>query len=130
MKILIVEDEAMVALSLKFLLETHGQQVVGTADDVSTAVAAADANRPQLAFVDIQLAHGASGLDVAAELKSRGIICVFLTGNPPDIPLPELALGCLPKPYSDDALIAAVCVAEAVTQGKKLPTPPPGLELY
>lgn len=130
MKILIVEDETFVALSLKFLLELDGHEVVATADDVRSAVAAADACVPELAFVDIQLAHGASGLEVAAELRKRGVICIFLTGNPPDHPMPDLALGCLPKPYSDDALAAAVKVAEAIRAGEEVPKPPPGLQLY
>lgn len=120
----------MVALSLKFLLESHGHDVVGTADNISTAIAIANANRPELAFVDVQLAHGASGLDVAAELTNRGITCILLTGNSPETPLPNLAIGCLTKPCCDDALMAAIHMAAIVSDGRELPTPPPGLELY
>lgn len=130
MKILIVEDEAMVALSLKFLLASHGHEIVGVADDMSTAIAHANANRPELAFVDIQLAHNASGLDVASELTSRGIMCVFLTGNSPETALSDLAIGCLTKPCSDDALMAAIHIAAILSDGSELPPPPPGLELY
>ena len=130
MKILIVEDEAMVAMSLQFLLQVEGHHVVGTADDVASAVAAAEADRPDLAFVDIQLAQGASGFTVAEELRKLNIVCIFLTGNPPPRPMPELALGCLAKPYSDPALTAAIGVAQAVIEGAKPPPPPPGLELY
>ncbi|CAN5715559.1 hypothetical protein BH09VER1_BH09VER1_56280 [soil metagenome] len=129
MKILIVEDEAMVALSLKLLLQMHGHEIIGMSDDVASSIAAADANLPDLAFVDIQLARGASGLDVAAELRKRGIICIFLTGNPPR-PRPDLALGCIPKPYTDEALAGAVAAAKAVIDGEAAPIAPLGLELY
>ena len=130
MKILIVEDEYLVATSLKFLLETMGCNVVGVADDVVSAVNEAERTHPQLAFVDIQLAQGDSGLDAAAELQKRGVICIFLTGNPPGGPRPDLALGCLPKPFSDAALAAAIKIAEAVIEGSPLPKAPRDLELY
>lgn len=130
MKILIVEDEYLVAASLKFVLETMGYEVVGIADDVASAVDEADRTRPQLAFVDIQLTRGDSGLDAATELQKHGVICIFLTGNPPDGRRPDLALGCLPKPFSDAGLAGAIKIAEAVIEGSPLPKAPPELELY
>ena len=130
MKILIVEDDYLVATSLKFVLETMGYNVVGVADNIASAVSEAVRTHPQLAFVDIQLAQGDSGLDAAAELRKRGVICIFLTGNPPEGPRPDLALGCLPKPFSDAALAAAIKIAEAVIEGSPLPKAPRDLELY
>lgn len=130
MKILIVEDEFYVAMSLKLLLEVMGHEVVGVADDVTTAVDNLEPTLPQLAFIDIQLAHGASGLEAAAELRKRGVICIFLTGNPPERQRPDLALGCLSKPYTDKTLAGAISVAEAIIQGTPLPAAPPDLELY
>lgn len=130
MRILIVEDEFFVAKSLEFLIENMGHDVVGVADDVISALNKAKRTAPQLAFVDIQLANGASGLDAAAELQKIGVVCIFLTGNPPRGPRPDLALGCLPKPYSDKSLAGAIGIAEAVIAGLPLPTAPPDLELY
>lgn len=130
MKILLVEDEYFVASSLKFLLETMGYEVVGLADDIASAINEAERTHPQLAFVDIQLSQGDSGLDAAAELQKRGVICIFLTGNPPSGPRPDLALGCLPKPFSDLGLAGAIKIAEAFIEGLPLPKPPLGLELY
>jgi CheY-like chemotaxis protein len=130
MMILIVEDEYIVAKSLKFLLETMGHDVVGIADDIVSTVKVLEQTHPQLAFVDIQLANGSSGLDAAAVLQKSGVLCIFLTGNPPGGPRPDLALGCLPKPFSDTGLIGAIKIAEAVINGLPLPATPPDLELY
>ena len=130
MKILIIEDEYLVARSLTLLLQTMGYEVAGVADDVASAIKEAERTQPQLAFVDIQLAQVDSGLDAAAELQKRGVICIFLTGNPPAGPRPDIALGCLPKPFSDVALAGAIKIAEAFIEGAPLPQPPFGLELY
>lgn len=130
MRILIVEDEFMVAMTLKALLKRQGHDVVGIADDVVSAVNEAEHTHPQLAFVDIHLAKGTSGLDAAAELTKSGAICIFLTGNPPNGPRPDIALGCLPKPFSDKSLAGTVKFAEAVVEGSPLPAPPIGLQLY
>ena len=131
MKILIVEDEAFVAMSLKFLLEVEQHEIVGIAEDLETATAIADEARPDLALVDLQLARGASGLDVAIELRKRDIPIVFATGNVPKEPRPDLAIGCISKPYSDDTLFVALRAAEAIVSGKSFQTAPQrGFDLY
>lgn len=130
MKILLVEDEYIVAASLKFLLATMGYEVVGVADDVASTITEAERTRPELAFVDIQLAKGDSGLDAAAELQKRGVICIFLTCNSPSGPRPDLAIGCLPKPFSDVGLEGAIKIAEAYIKKLPLPNSPPDFELY
>lgn len=130
MKILIVEDEFMVAMTLKVLLKRQGHDVVGIADNLASALVEAERTSPQIAFVDIHLAKGDSGLDVAAELHKNQVICILLTGNPPDGPRPDLALGCLPKPFSDKSLEGTIKIAEAVIEGRPLPAPPRDLRLY
>lgn len=116
--ILIVEDEHLVALSLQMLIEMSGRaRVCGLADDVPSALAAIATERPDFALIDIQLARGASGYDVAAELRRLAIPAMFMTGNPPDMPRPDLTLGCLSKPFSDEALFAAVEIGCAHARG-------------
>jgi len=132
-KVLVVEDEPILAMSLEILLDTHGSyEVVGVADDLGTAVALADERPPDVALVDIQLARGSSGYDVAAELRSRGVAALFMTGNVPPEPRPDLTLGCLSKPFGDDALFRALEVARALASGDPPPARglPPELEIY
>ena len=58
LKILIVEDDAQLATTLKYLVEDNPRyQVVATADDLDSAVAAAEMYAPHLALVDLQLAR-------------------------------------------------------------------------
>jgi CheY-like chemotaxis protein len=128
---LIVEDEPLVANSLKFLLELEGHEVTATADDLQSALAAVENQHPELALVDVRLARGASGLAVAAEMRLRNINCIFVTSNALDPPRPDLALGCLSKPYSDTALFCAIAVAEAANKGLIAePAQAPDFQIY
>jgi two-component system, response regulator PdtaR len=120
MKILIVEDEPLFAASLKSLIEADPKHtVVAIADDLASALEAADALQPDLALVDIRLAGGSSGFSVAADLHAKGVACIFSTASAPPFQMPELALGCLSKPYRDEALHAALGEAEAVLEGRR-----------
>ena len=95
------------------------------------AVALSEHDPPNLALVDLRLAYGQSGLDVAAYLRLRNISCLFLTGNPPAAPRPDLAIGCLAKPFHDHSLIATLGMARGVIGGQgRTGQLPPGLQLY
>ncbi|HEY0113980.1 MAG TPA: response regulator [Allosphingosinicella sp.] len=118
MKVLIVEDEALVAMSLEFLLKLEGHETIAIAQDYDSALTAVDRAMPDVALVDIQLARGTSGFDVAAELTRRGIATIFTTGNAPGEPRPDIAVGCLPKPYSDDCVFEALRLVEALIAGR------------
>ena len=84
MKILVVEDEVLIAEGIEMTLSAIGHQVIGIARNLGEAVDLARELSPEMAFVDIKLAHGSCGLDVARELTALGITCVFATANPPD----------------------------------------------
>lgn len=118
LKILIVEDETVLAMSLELLIEVRGvHTVTGIADDLESALAEIEIDWPDLALVDIQLARGASGLEVAAALQERGIPCLFMTGNPPTHPRPDLAVGVLCKPFADGAFVTALKLMSALIEG-------------
>ncbi|MEX3314133.1 response regulator [Sulfitobacter sp. PS-8MA] len=82
MNILIVEDEFLIALDLQMQLEQLQHQVVGPAKDFATCRDLVEQHRPDLAFMDLRLAHGDSGETVAHWLLSEhNIRCVFMSAN-------------------------------------------------
>jgi DNA-binding response OmpR family regulator len=123
MKILIVEDETLIALGIEMTLTAAGYDVIGIADDLPKAVALALELKPDMAFVDIKLANDSNGVDVARELKVMGIACVFATGNPPDpANIRGLGLGYIAKPFTHHLLIhTAAFVARVLIGGNGAP---------
>jgi CheY-like chemotaxis protein len=120
LKILIVEDEPLLAEIVRQLIELNPCfEVTGVADDLSTALAAVEGRRPDLALVDLQLANATSGYSVAAKLHDLDIACLFTSSRPPGFPLPDLALGCLEKPYREEDLIQALTEAEDAIRGRQ-----------
>jgi DNA-binding NarL/FixJ family response regulator len=82
MKVLIVEDEAIIAMHLEMLVVEFGHEVFGIAASTDEAIALAIACRPDVALMDIRLRFGSGGIEAARELYSRhGLRCIFLSGN-------------------------------------------------
>lgn len=82
MKILIVEDEALIAMHLELLVTRFGHEVCAVAASMAEAIAHAAIHFPNVALMDIRLAGGSSGIDAAREIYTRhGIRCIFLSGN-------------------------------------------------
>jgi DNA-binding response OmpR family regulator len=100
------------------------------ADDLESAVAAVEIELPDLALVDIQLARGCSGLDVAAALQVRGVPVLFASGNCPTDRGRDVALGCLQKPITDRVLAAAIHAVAMTLQGATPTSIPSALRLY
>ena len=101
LRILIVEDDSQLAITLKYLVEDNPRyRVVATADDADTAIAAAEEHDPDLVLLDLHLAHGTTGFPVAVRLNDLGVPCLFVSGKAPRFPMPDLALGCLMKPFT------------------------------
>ena len=133
LKILIVEDEPLLASTLKHLVELNPfYQVTAVADDLASALAAVEERRPDLALVDLQLARGSTGFSVAVKLGEAGIHCLFTTGKPPSFPMPDLALGCLMKPYTEEDIVRTLKTAEDILRGRERlrPSRPENLTLY
>ncbi len=82
LRVLIVEDEAILALDLEGLVEDAGHTVVAIAASADQAVRAAEKTRPDLAFMDIRLAQGSSGIEAAQILRERwDVPCIFISAN-------------------------------------------------
>jgi DNA-directed RNA polymerase specialized sigma24 family protein len=82
-EVLIIEDEAFIAMDLEGLVENLGHRVLGVARTHSAALTLAKAKRPGLILADIQLADGSSGLDAVNELlQSFEVPVIFITAYP------------------------------------------------
>ncbi len=82
-RILIVEDEMIIALDLENLVTELGHTVVGIATTRQEAVRLAKEHEPDLVLCDIQLADGSSGVDAATDiLHSTSIPVIFITAFP------------------------------------------------
>lgn len=137
-RILIVEDEPLVAFDNETMVVAAGYQVVGTVDshigaveriDEELRAAESDNDRGvDLVMSDLSLAGDGTGLDVARAAHERGIPVLFVTGNPPPH-ADQVAIGCLQKPYNERELTAALKAVEAVLGGGKV-KPQDGLTLY
>ncbi len=81
--VLIIEDEAFIALDLEALVKDLGHQVIGVARTHAEAIKLAKAKTPGLILADIQLADGSSGLDAVHELlRSFEVPVIFITAYP------------------------------------------------
>lgn len=107
MDVLVAEDEPLVALNLEVLLQEHGYTVIGAAATAKAAMALAAAHRPQAALLDLNLADGLRGLELAEHLALiYDTTIVILTGNPNLVP-PGLAYvhAVLTKPSRDEQVL-------------------------
>jgi CheY-like chemotaxis protein len=133
MRIIIVEDEATVSEDISGVLIDEGHCVVGVADSSPSAVRMGSAGA-DLALIDLRLKDGMTGGAVARRLLHLyGTPSVFVSANRQhcrDEALRSRVIGCLSKPFSDIDLLKTVAIAEAISAGRRLPTPPPRFELY
>ncbi|MBV9220823.1 MAG: response regulator [Methylobacteriaceae bacterium] len=117
-RVLIVEDEYLVALQMETELTNAGFEIVGIASSADEASALAAAHLPALAIMDIRLRGPRDGVEAALELFAKhGIRSLFVTAHyDPDTrrrAQPAEPIGWLPKPYSMPLLIAQVRAALA-----------------
>jgi DNA-binding response OmpR family regulator len=130
LKVLIVEDDLMLADFSEEILVEHGYEVSGIARTVAEAVALAGRFKPDLVVLDLRLGNGELGTDVAAQLASLGRPGVlYVTGNMSQVALTH-GDACLAKPYrSGDLLRGLEIVTEIVATGKAQPPFPQGFQL-
>lgn len=106
--VLLVEDEAIIAMDLELTLESHGFTVMGPFNTVAKAQAALSDARPEAAILDLNLGHGETSIPVAETLNDLGVPIIFLTGYSQDVvQLPDAldSAGRLSKPLRDQELV-------------------------
>ena len=133
LNILIVEDDSQLAVTLKYLVEDNPRyRVVAMAEDADQAMAAIEKYHPDLVLLDLHLAHGTTGFSVAARLNDIGVACLFVSGKAPRFPMPDLALGCLMKPFTAEDVHRSLAAAEDMLRGREAVRPkmPENLMLY
>jgi len=126
LRVLIVEDQALLAMELELVLSEAGCDVVGCAMDTAGALSIAERDRPELALVDINLLDGLTGPDIALRLiKEYGAAVVFLTANPEQIPDGFAgALGAVSKPFDEATILGVVAFArQFIRHGALAETP-------
>lgn len=118
MRVLIVEDEVLVAAELEWMVEEFGHRPVGSAVSSDEALELAARFSPDMAFVDVCLADGPTGVDAARGLVARGVRVMFMTANPKRLP-DDLAgaAGVIAKPYAPGAVRKALEQAAAALDG-------------
>ncbi len=130
-KILIAEDDLMIADMAEEVLTNAGYEVVGIARTVDEGLALAARFEPSLALIDQRLADGGLGTNLAARLRManrrRRTCILYATGNVAAVEaLNGTGDACLAKPYrAGDLLHALQLVAEIADTGQAtLPWPP------
>jgi DNA-binding response OmpR family regulator len=106
-RILVVEDEPLVAIMLEEALEDSGYQVVGPVENLKPAIHLASCEQIDAAVVDINIDGAISG-PVADKLMERGIPFIFVSGRDKDLGLRYGDVPLLRKPFSMADLHRAV----------------------
>ena len=127
-RILIVEDEPLVAFDNEHFLRDAGYEIVATVDTVADAVNAIDED-VDLVLADVRLSDGGNGRDVARVAQGKGVPLIFVTGGCPD-DARALAVGLLAKPYSQRDLLAAIETVDDRLSGRKGRKPPKSFTLF
>ena len=132
LKVLIVEDEVLVANELEYAVQQSGGEPIGLAMTSAEAAALAAQVRPDLALVDVHLSDGPTGIDTARSLAADcGAVVLFLTANLKRLPEDYAgACGVMSKPCTEHGVRRAlIFLMECVREGRALRPVPSGLIL-
>ncbi len=114
-KVLIVEDEFIVASNLQQVLQRSGYEVIGIAASAQEAEEHLQRDKPDIVLLDIRLQGERSGIDIARKLKSEHIAFVYLSANSNQKILEEAKMtypdGFLVKPYRKKDLLIMLDIA-------------------
>jgi two-component system, response regulator PdtaR len=114
-RVLIAEDEALIRMDLREMLEEEGHEVVAEARDGAEAIALARATRPDLVFMDVKMPN-VDGIQAARTISAESIAPVVMLTAFSQAGLVEEAAGAgamayVVKPFSRNDLLPAMQVA-------------------
>lgn len=132
--VLLVEDQAIIAMGYQEALQDAGIKVIGPARSAAKALELAAQTPPSIALVDLEISGNQNGIELARVLKERwGTTVVFVSGYPPSSPdHSSVAVGFLSKPFTDKDLVDTVSIARKLNAGERSPVSalPDGLRLF
>lgn len=108
-RVLLVEDQVLIAMALEAELQDFGLTVAGIAPSVEKALALLAQDTPDLAVLDLSL-NGETSIPIAEALMERGIRFIFATGYGADVELPEgfETVPVVSKPYQIEDILRAL----------------------
>ncbi len=108
LRVLVVEDDALIGMLLAEMLAGMGHNVCGIEATEEDAVSAAARHRPDLMIVDVRLGDG-SGVDAVAEIhRSRPVPHVFVSGNIANVKALRPGAVIIQKPYRESDLARVI----------------------
>ena len=129
--LMIVEDEALVAIVLREVLTEAGYIVLDLTTRHVQALEVARDTKPDLALVNIRLAGGDDGIELAEKLKALDIPVVFISGQTSRARSADtVAIGSMPKPYDADEMVLAVADLLARLKGPTDLSKPENLQVF
>lgn len=131
LKVLIAEDEGIIAMLNEEILVEHGYEVCGIASTVAEAVVLAKAHKPDLAVIDLHLADKGLGTEIVAQLRDMMNLGVLYTSGASQTILTTTdGHARLAKPFQDTELVRSLeIVTELLSSGLASPPFPPGFQL-
>ncbi|WP_421908967.1 response regulator [Methanolacinia petrolearia] len=117
-RILVVEDEGIVAMTLEDSLLNLGYEVAGTADDSRSAIELAEKEKPDLILMDIRLRGDIDGIETVERINEKmDVPVIFLTAHSDEETLSRMLktrpYGFLVKPFREKELYANIEAAIA-----------------
>lgn len=124
LRVLLVEDEALIALDVQAQVIEQGHTVVGIAADAAEALALVQSQDVDLALVDLNLRDGLTGPEIAKVLTNvYRIPVIYVTASWAELNSDNGALGAIPKPLPTGALQEALAYMSSQQAGLPAPFP-------
>ena len=108
---IVIEDEYIIRLHLTRMLRNHNVNVLAQVDTQEQAIEAVLTYEPDIVFVDVQLKHGGSGIDVVNHCKSKvKSQFIFMTAYSDETldAIKQLDCECLIKPFEKETLLTYI----------------------